>query len=194
VKNSVAWPEMERLLIKLGEALDRPARLVVIGSAVCMSLGQNQRMTMDVDVWRKDSTYDLGSLRRACDAVGIVFDPKGYDEPEAVYLQMVDPGVVQLGVFDETMSIFKTGNLEIRRPPIENVIASKLVRGEGRDFDDCAFLMKKCQVSMKAIERAVASIEDNYSRENATDNLTMLEICFATPSPARAAKPATLSM
>lgn len=177
-ENSVAWNEMEDLLIRLGDALKRPTSLVVIGSSVCMSLGQAERMTMDVDVWRKDSVYDLGDLKNACKAVGIVFNPTGFDEPDAVYLQMVEPGIVQLGVFDETSSLLKAGNLDIRRPPIENVIASKLVRGEARDFDDSVFLLKKCRVSLNEVETAVASIFNKQARENAIENIVMLRACL----------------
>lgn len=177
-KNSIAWPELEKLLIALGDELERPATLVVIGSTVCMSLGQSERMTMDVDVWRKDSSFDLGALKKACAKVGIEFDPKGYDEPESAYLQMVEPGIVQLGVFESTTSIFKAGNLEVCRPPIENIIASKLVRGDARDFDDCAFLFRKCRVPVVKIKAAIESMDDDYSRELALENLDMFQLCF----------------
>lgn len=178
MRNSIGWKEMEDLLIKLGDALETPTELVVIGSTVCMSMGQPDRMTMDIDVWRRDSAFDLGMLKKACAAVGISFDPKGYDEPDSVYLQMVEPGIVQLGKFSDTSLLFKTGNLEIRHPPPENVIASKLVRGAAWDFDDCVFLVKKCKVSAAAILQAVKSIEDLMAQEAAIENITMLNTCI----------------
>lgn len=178
MRNSIGWKEMEDLLIRLGAALELPTELVVIGSTVCMSMGQPDRMTMDIDVWRRDSAFDLGVLKRACKAVGISFDPKGYDDPDSVYLQLVEPGIVQLGTFSDTSLLFKTGNLELRRPPPENVIASKLVRGADWDFDDCMFLVKKCKVSPASILQAVKSIEDLMAQETAIENITMLNACI----------------
>lgn len=178
---------MEDLLIRLGDALEVPTELVVIGSIVSMSHGQAGRMTMEIDVWRRESAFDLGVLKRACAAVGISFDPKGFDDADSVYLQLVDPGIVQVGNFTDTSLIFKTGNLELRQPPTENVIASKMVRGEPQDFDDCMFLVKKCKVSIPTILEVVNSIEDLMVRENAAGNTEMLQKCSdldkTTPPP-----------
>lgn len=176
--NAMDWPEMENVLIRLGDALEEPTTLVVIGSAVCISMGQADRMTMDIDVWRKDSVFDLGVLKRACESANIIFDPKGYDEPDGVYLQMIDPGIVQLGVFEETALLFRAGNLVVKRPPAENVIASKMVRGEAHDFDDAVFLMKKCRVGLNDISKAIASIDNIVAREIAQENLSLLQACI----------------
>lgn len=187
-QNSLDWPALEDVLVRLGEALERPATLTIIGSAVCMNLGLPDRMTMDVDVWKKDSTFDLGDLKRACERIGITFDPKGFDEPESVYIQMVEPGIVQLGTYTETEPVLRTGRLEIRRPPIANVIASKMVRGEARDFDDSAFLVAKCAVDWEQIESAVASIKNVTARECAMENLTLLRLVLS-PQPIPACRP-----
>lgn len=168
---------MQELLIRLGEVMDKPAQLCIIGSTVCMSFGQNNRMTMDVDVWRKNSSFDLGSLKKACEKIGIDFDPRGYDEPAGVYIQLIDPGVVQLGTFDESLSIFKTGNLEIKCPPIENLIASKMVRGEDRDYNDCMFLIKKFNVSFDALEKVARTIPDIEQCKSSLENIGLLR-CY----------------
>ena len=177
MKKLISWSELENLLIKLGEELKQPVQLVVIGSTVCMSLGQADRMTSDVDVWRNSSVFDLGVLKSACQSSGIDFNPTAYDEPENAYIQLIDPGIVQLGIFKETEVIFKTGNLELRRPPIENIIASKLVRGDAQDFDDCVFLMNKCKISIDKISDAIDSISDLFSKENAKENISLLITC-----------------
>lgn len=174
IASSMDWPSLEDALVRLGEALERPASLVAFGATVCMSLGLPERMTMDVDIWKKDSTFDLGDMKRACEKVGICFNPQGVEDPETIYIQMVEPGIVQLGKFKETETILRSGQLEVRRPPIENVIASKMVRGEARDYDDSAFLIRKCQIAWSRIETAIGSICDAQARETATENLTLL--------------------
>lgn len=177
---SMAWPEMQDALVRLGDALEQPTTLVVIGSAVCISLGQADRMTMDIDIWSPSSSFDLGVLRRACDASDIIFDPKEHDEPTKPYLQLIEPGIVQLGAFDKTLQLFTTGNLVVKRPPAENVIASKMVRGEAHDFDDAVFLMHKCRVDLEAISKAILSIESQGAREMAHENLSLLQVCIAS--------------
>jgi len=182
MKNSISWTEMENLLIRLGDELKNPTSLCILGSAVSMSLGQVNRMTMDIDVWREDSSYDLGALKQACALVGIAFDPKGYDDPDTVYIQIIDPGIVQLGVFEKTSLLFKTGNLEICRPPIANVIASKMVRGVALDFEDSSFLAKKCNVSIESIEKSIISMNDKVSSQNAMANLEVLKLYLSADS------------
>jgi hypothetical protein len=174
----LAWSDLEDLLAQLGDALEKPASLVVIGSAVCMSLGQPERMTMDVDVWKRSSDYDLKDLKQACKKIGLLFNPVDVDDPESAYLQLVEPGIVQLGRFDKTESVFKTGNLRISRPPAENIIASKLVRGEARDYDDCAYLIATTRTPLQKIRQAIDSIEDEFARESAQENLVVLESCY----------------
>ncbi len=80
-----------------------------------------------------------------------------------------------MGAFDKTQSVLKTGNLEIKRPPIENLIASKMVRGEDRDYQDCIFLIKKCKLDQETIEQAISTIKDHESRENAKENFNSLK-------------------
>lgn len=150
-----------------------------------MSMGLANRMTMDVDVWREGSMFDVGALKRACAAVGVAYDPRGFDEPDSVYIQMIDPGIVQVGVFDETVTILKAGNLEIRRPPVENVVASKMTRGDARDYDDCAFLLRKCNIPLSRVEKAIDSIEDDMARETAMENMQVLKLCVDTAALAK---------
>lgn len=188
---SVAWNEVEDALIRLGEFLEKPTALTVIGSAVCMSLGQPGRMTIDVDVWRRTSKFDLGDLKRACQKAGIDFNPQTYGEPDRLYLQLVEPGIVQLGEFEATAEIATVGNLALTRPPIENLVASKLVRGEARDYDDIVFMVSKCGVTQAQIEAAIATIPDKMARETAQENLVMLEIVLnaGTPRPSPSTLP-----
>lgn len=172
----IGWRELEDKLDDLGACLEKPVSLVVIGSAVCMSLGQPSRMTMDVDVWKRSSKYDQGVLKRACEKAGILFNPIEEDlDPDQVYLQLIEPGIVFLGQFDTTEPMFQSGNLSLSRPPLENIIASKMVRCDQRDLDDIVFLMAKCGVTTEQVRSAAETISDPMARDNALENMTYLE-------------------
>lgn len=175
----IKWPETEAALTKIGEALQKPAKLTVIGSVISMSMGQAARMTMDVDVWRKASKFDNADLRQACEKAGVDFDPQGYVTADKLYVQLVDPGIVQLGVFNKTETICQYGNLTISRPPIENIIASKMVRGEGKDYDDSVFLMRHCRIDDDQVRQAIESIKDSFSRETAMENFESMCMLLA---------------
>lgn len=175
----IKWNETEAALTRIGNALQKPAKLTVIGSVISMSMGQAARMTMDVDVWRKASKFDNADLRQACEKAGVDFDPQGYVTADKLYVQLVDPGIVQLGVFDETETICQYGNLTISRPPIENIIASKMVRGEGKDYDDSVFLMRRCRIDDDQVRQAIESIKDSFSRETAMENFESMCMLLA---------------
>lgn len=162
--------------MRVGEYLQKPTRLVLIGSSVAMWYGQAGRMTEDVDVWSPKSKVDLADIAQACDKAGVHFDPKGYDAPrDCLYLQMVTPGVVHVGKWKSEESMFRSGNLEVVHPPAENVIASKLVRAEPYDLDDIVYLMSRLEVTMEQVRDAVSTLTGS-ARERAMENMVFLEI------------------
>ncbi|MBU18047.1 MAG: hypothetical protein CL725_10170 [Chloroflexi bacterium] len=170
------WRAVQAALMRVGEHLQKPTRLVLIGSSVGMWYGQAGRMTEDVDVWSPKSKVDLADIVQACEKAGVHFDPKGYDAPrDRLYLQMVTPGVVHVGKWKSEESMFRSGNLEVVHPPAENVIASKLVRAEPYDLDDIVYLMSRLDVSMVQVRNAVSTLADS-ARERAEDNIVFLEL------------------
>ncbi|MEJ6003696.1 hypothetical protein [Paucibacter soli] len=170
------WRSVQTALMRVGEFLQKPTRLVLIGSSVGMWYGQPGRMTEDVDIWSPRSEVDLADISQACEKAGIHFDPREYDVPrDGLYLQMVTPGVVNVGKWKSESSMFKSGNLEVVHPPVENVIASKLVRAQPFDIDDIVFLMGRLQVSMTQVRAAVATLPES-AREVAEENMIYLEI------------------
>lgn len=195
------WAAVQAALMRVGEHLQKPTRLVLIGSSVGMWYGQAGRMTEDVDVWSPKSKVDLADIAQACEKAGIHFDPKDYDAPrDSLYLQMVTPGVVHVGKWKFEESMFRSGNLEVVHPPAENVIASKLVRAEPFDLDDIVYLMSRLDVSIGQVRGAVATLAGG-ARERAEENMVFLELRsdilsdvneFATreqPGTARRARP-----
>jgi hypothetical protein len=87
-----------RIFDALGQKLTRPATICVIGSSPGIVSGQPDRQSAGIDIWRQRSAYDETELRRGCQELGLLFDPKGELDPDAIYLQVVRPGIVKLRI------------------------------------------------------------------------------------------------
>lgn len=152
------------------------ANLVLIGSVPNILSGQPARTTVDLDVWAASSKYDAGALRSAAVKSGLEFDPKGELEPDKPYLQVVRPGIVQVGAF-EPLLVDVFGGLTIYQPPAENLVASKLLRATPKDVEDIAWMMGQYRPDPKKIR----SVVDSFTLPNrriATENLVYLD-CFS---------------
>lgn len=162
---------------RLAEALPAggpPLRLCLIGSAACLFGGMEGRTSLDLDVWKPASDYDRLELQRATEAAGLLFDPKSVLEPDTPYIQIVEPGLTELGPF-EPILIERLGRLHLHRPPIENLIAAKLIRAEPKDLADIRFLFSLHRPSSARIREIVASFS-HASRARAGENLVYLEV------------------
>lgn len=71
------------------------------------------------------------------------FDPRG-DEPDIPYLQIIYPGIVQVPGWD-------AARRTVTFPPARVITASKFVRGDGRDLEDCLWLMAAHDLDARAI-------------------------------------------
>jgi hypothetical protein len=85
-----------RIFDALGHKLTTPATICVIGSSPGIVSGQPDRQSAGIGIWRERSAYDETELRRACEELGLLFDPKGELDPDAIYLQVARPGIVKL--------------------------------------------------------------------------------------------------
>src|ERR1017187_126757 len=133
-----AW---SAVLADLAEALGKkgpPVRLCLIGSAACLLGGMEGRTSADLDIWKPASDYDRGELKTAAEKIGLLFDPRQTLEPDRPYLQLVEPGLTQIGNFDPVL-VERIGRLQIFRPPVEHLIAAKLIRAEPKDLGDIRF-------------------------------------------------------
>ena len=151
-----------------------PVQLCLIGSAACIFAGMELRTSEDLDIWQPASDYDYTELKDATENAGLGFNPTGILEPDQPYLQIVEPGIVQVGKF-EPVRMFKMGRLIVTSPPIENIIAAKLTRADAKDIADIQFLHKHYQTDIPSIKRII----DSYpkpKRETAKENLIYLEI------------------
>ena len=169
--NGLNKQQWEEILEKIGSATN--AKICLIGSAACIFSGMEGRTSIDLDVWKPKSQFDTPQLRKATEAAGLLFNPTStyVDKP---YIQIVEPGIVQVGNFNKEEDILNAGGLSVTRPPIENIIASKLVRGDAKDIEDIAHLM----VSQPDLSKVKAAIESMPERQKlqAMENFVFIEV------------------
>ena len=167
---------LEDLFQRLGAALSSPATLCIFGSAPAILLGQPSRQTQDVDVWHPKSNYDAGELARACAMTGVLYDPMGELDPNAVYLQIVRPGIVALPTEFETESIARFGRLTVVMPAPVVLSAAKLVRASENDISDVVWWVRHRSIGMKQLEKAVQQLPSQRHRETAAENLVFVRL------------------
>ncbi len=151
-----------------------PVELCLIGSAACILGGMDGRTSMDLDIWMPGSDFDELELKKAVLSAGLLFDPKSELEPDTPYIQIVEPGIVQMGKF-VSVSVKRMGRLRISRPPYENLIASKLVRADLKDIQDIQFMMQAYRVDKDAVRRVIESLPSR-PRATALENTIYLDI------------------
>ena len=113
-------------------------------------------------------------LKGAAEKAGLLFDPKQTLDPDRPYLQLVEPGLTQLGEF-EPVFIERMGRLQLYRPPVENLIAAKLIRAEPKDLGDIRFLVSRHRPDLEQIRKIVAAFNPQ-ARERAVENLVYLDV------------------
>lgn len=172
--NGEAW---WLVLGELAQALGKdgpPLRLCLIGSAACLFGGMDGRTSADLDIWKPASDYDRLELKAAADKAGLLFDPKETLDPERPYLQLIEPGLTQLGQFEPVL-IERLGRLHLYRPPVENLIAAKLIRAAPKDLSDIRFLISHHRPDLELVRRVAAGFAPP-AREIATENLIYLQV------------------
>lgn len=151
-----------------------PLRLCLIGSAACLFGGMDGRTSADLDIWKPASDYDRLELQPAAEKAGLLFDPKFTLEPDTPYLQLVEPGLTQLGPF-EPVFLERLGRLHLYRPPAENLVAAKLIRAEPKDLGDIRFLLSRHRPDPRRVRQIIAGF-DRPACEKATENLVYLDV------------------
>ncbi|MGO9246052.1 MAG: DUF6036 family nucleotidyltransferase [Verrucomicrobiia bacterium] len=169
-----AW---SAVLADLAQVLDKkgpPLRLCLIGSAACLFGGMDGRTSADLDIWKPASDYDRRELKAAAEKIGLLFDPKQTLDPDRPYLQLIEPGLTQLGTFEPVL-IERLGRLHLFRPPVENLIAAKLIRAEPKDLGDIRFLVSRHRPDLRRVRKIIAHFSVK-ARERATENLVYLDV------------------
>lgn len=168
--------KIEELFQKLGDVLYKPTTLCIFGSTPAILLGQPARQTQDVDVWHPGSIYDAGDLKRACLQIGILYDPDGEIDPDAIYIQIVRPGLVALPAEFETETIAHYGNLRVVMPAPAVLSAAKLVRANENDVNDIVWWIRHSRIEMEQLAKVIARLPDPADRETAQENLVLVRL------------------
>jgi hypothetical protein len=163
----------------LGQKLAKPATVCLIGSSPAILLGQPDRLSADIDVWRQRSIYDETELRKACVELNLLFDPRQEIDPSAAYMQIVRPGIVDLPASFDVEIVGQYGNLTVTMPDPRLLSAAKLARGEARDIEDVAWWIKERALSLDDIRAAIGTLRNPSQREAAGDNVFLVELVAA---------------
>jgi len=166
-------------LRKISENLPSATQLTLMGSGATMLSGQDFRASMDLDIWKPTSQFKPQELQHAVESCGLLYNPTE-DEPATPYIQIVEPGICQLGSFQPRRLETKK-NLALEIPPPENLIASKLKRANPKDLEDIAWILAHeeyignptpCEETIQAIIRSFPKT----AREPALENLVFLKL------------------
>jgi hypothetical protein len=169
-----------RIFDQLGQRLSSAATICVIGSTPGIILGQPDRQSQDIDVWRPNSKYDETQFRRACQELGLLYDPRGELDPDAIYVQIVRPGLVNLPSDFKLEILGEYGVLTVAMPNPALLSAAKLVRGDPRDIEDVAWWAKERALDLDELRAAVGTLPDVTQREAAAENMVLVGL--VTPS------------
>jgi hypothetical protein len=175
--------QLKNLLAEIDRHLASPATLCLIGSGATILLGQSARQTDDIDVWARASRVAVTDLRRAALAAGFDFDPRT-ERPRVPYLQIVHPGIVQVPGWNAAtreflgepeQEVWRGDKLTVTVPPPRILVASKLLRGDDRDFEDCFWLIAAHALDAAYVTAAVRALP-KAQRGVAMENLEILSL------------------
>lgn len=163
------------MFVALGEHLQSPATICLIGSVPGIASGQQERSTQDIDVWRRASDFDTGHFMKACAAAGLLFDPRDDVDPAAIYVQIVQPGIVEMPADFPVETIGRFGNLTVTMPSPELLCAAKLVRASDSDIEDVVWWVQQRALTKQQIAAAIEALPGRAS-EAAAENLIFIEL------------------
>ncbi len=158
----------------LGES-GQPINIVTIGSVPLVFLGLPGRTTSDIDVWNSESKFSTSEFSKAAVKAGLLFNPTENYDPNKPYIQLVDNSIVKVGPINKKnlIKIYSNKRLNVYAAPVENIIASKLVRMDARDIEDVIFLQSKFKPDINTIKKIVSSFPEPQ-RTTAKENLIYL--------------------
>jgi hypothetical protein len=172
-------------LKKISQNLKTQTELTLMGSGATMLCGQDFRASMDLDVWKPTSSFDPKDLQQAVEAAGLLLNPQDED-PSTPYIQIVEPGICQLGEF-KPRTLQTEKNLSLTLPPPENLIASKLKRANPKDLEDIAWTYAHEEAignprpATKTIRKIIKSFPKDIQTP-ALENLVLLDVVVPQPN------------
>ncbi len=105
-----------------------------------------------------------------------MFDPKGELDLDAIYVPIVQPGLVKLPQDFKVEILGQYGSLTVAMPEPALLSAAKLVRGDPRNVEDVAWWVKERALDLDQIRAAIGSLPDASQREAASENIFLVEL------------------
>ncbi|MCL1888167.1 MAG: hypothetical protein FWF96_04785 [Kiritimatiellaeota bacterium] len=151
---------------RLDRELAAPAVLHVYGSAAVILLGADERTSLDIDVAGPYSTVDDAGFAEASAAAGLPVNPApGFASnhlewvgPLRLCLPPPTPGA-------RSMVLWQGAKLRIQTSPVEDLVASKLIRYDTSDQADIQFLCKASRLAAGAVAAAVANLPGPFNTD-----------------------------
>lgn len=168
--------QWEDKLSQIARKIKKPTKLTLMGSAPNMLRGQPSRMSIDLDIWKQTSTFDKEDIKQAVESTGLLFNPT-QEIPDKPYIQIVEAGICQLGKFSthDLQEIQSERKLCLQCPPIENLIASKLLRSEPKDLEDINWMVNKYRPNVEKIKEIIHSFPAEQ-RQKTLENIVYIEV------------------
>lgn len=158
---------LREILERLDQALGVDTVLDLHGGAAVLLLGMPERTTLDIDVL-PFSRFEHGSLRRACQEAGVLFEPLDAEDLEKEYLEIIPTSTLVLPEPDPESrydTVFHGKRLTVRTPPPADLVIGKLRRLEPDDLSDIAFLVGRFSLCKVDLESAFARLSARLRRD-----------------------------
>jgi hypothetical protein len=107
------------------------------------------------------------------------YSTRGETDPNAIYIQIIRPGIVRLPAEFQTEILGRYGALTVAMPKLALLLAAKLVRGEQRDIEDVVWWTSERTLDLDEVRAAVATLPDRAQREAATENIVLVGLVRA---------------
>jgi hypothetical protein len=156
---------LQTYLSKLDASLQVTAACCIYGSAACMLLGEEGRISLDVDVAGPYSQADETMLRSAAAQIGLPVNPPADfagDHIEwigSLRLCLADPAV------GGRVVLWQGANLTIFTVSTPDLAASKLIRYDPTDQADIQFLMVNGRLGIEDVARAVERLPEAFRKD-----------------------------
>lgn len=142
---------LERLDVVLGQSTE----LCIYGSAALMLLGQDDRISLDIDVAGAYSSVNETALAAAGRQIGLPVNPP--EDYLGDHLEWISPLRLCLAVpsAEGRINLWRGSHLVVFTLPPSDLVASKLIRYDPLDQSDIQFLMLQNALRYEDIAQAV---------------------------------------
>jgi hypothetical protein len=150
---------------RLDAALSEPASLCLYGSAALMLMGQEDRVSVDVDVAGPYSTVNQRALEAAAKAIGLPVNPA--DDISADHIEWVGPERLCLAEPspERAVALWQGGHLTVFTLPPADLVASRLIRYDPTDQADIQFLVAHGRLRLQQVAEAVQRLPEAFRND-----------------------------